>query len=470
AQNPPENPPSVHNCDCSHISDRTDARDAETNESESADTHPSAHPDQASLKTEWSSQADGADTTASDERADDDATPSPRLMNCEREALDGLLELGIEDIDRAAKIARQGGDVHTAIFEGLTRDKERQWKVAALLDRGDVRHALRLATCGRQSVQLQCGCCESEENYLPVTCDSRLCSDCQDRKVGQNIEKYENRVKGMDNPVMLTLTEKNFRDPVRGRRTVMEDLAAFRRRTIPFEGTTTRETDDGETVRKSWCWWNGADVDDVDPDLEQWKVKLQEQGKHDLVRRLQQQYVNYEYEDITGTHVGRNIPLDELTNGGIYGIDIKQQGPMRFHVHAHVLIDMAYVPQAAISAVWEDITGDACVVDVRSIYDRAERQNAAEALAETVGYAVKPPEFEELEEELEFVKAAKGCPTVHPFGDLHGLGSPDGPGLICADCERMPQEWMYLGTVEERRDTVGKSWETDRGMDPPDEQ
>jgi hypothetical protein len=390
-------------------------------------------------------------------------------MECERDALEGLLELGIEDIDRAAKIARQGGDVHTAIFEALTREQERQWKVAALLDRGDVRHALRLATCGQQSVQLQCGCCESEDNYLPVTCDSRLCPDCQDRKVGQNIEKYENRVKGMDNPVMLTLTEKNFRDPVAGRRQVMEDLAAFRRRTIPFEGTTTRETDDGETVEKSWCWWQGADVDDVDPDLEQWKVKLQEQGHHDLVRRLQSEYVNYEYEDITGTHVGRNIPLDELTNGGIYGIDIKQQGPLQFHVHAHVLVDMAYVPQAAISAVWEDITGDACVVDVRSIYDRAERQEAAEALAETVGYAVKPPEFEELEEELEFVKAAKGCPTVHPFGDLHGLGSPDGPGLICADCERMPQEWMYLGTVEERRETVGKSWETDRGMDPPEE-
>jgi hypothetical protein len=272
----------------------------------------------------------------------------------------------------------------------------------------------------------------------------------------------------METPVHLTLTKKNYADPVTGREEMIEDLGKLRRKTIPFEGETVRETEDGETVRKSWSWWDGADVEDFEGDHEQWKVKLQAQGRHDLVRRLQREYVDYEYTNITGTHVGRNIPFDELHDGGLYGVDIKQQDWGRYHIHAHVVIDLAYVPQAALAAAWEEVTGGACVVDVRSIYDREGSENAAEALSETVGYAVKPPEFESLEDEVEYVTAAKGSPSVHPFGKLHG-NSADVDGLICANCELEPVEWRYCGTVDERRDTVGKAWETDRGKDPPGE-
>jgi hypothetical protein len=417
----PENPPSLDNCERSPISAETGATDSETVD----------------------------------------------LSEAEREELQMVVAMGVDDVGRAVDIVtagRYGAD--SAIHAALGREKERQWKVLSLLERGDPSHAFRLATCGKRSVQLQCGCCESEDNYVPVSCDSRLCPDCQDSKIGQNIGKYEDRVREMETPVLLTLTEENFSDPIEGRETMMEDLGRLRRRTIPFEGSTRRETEDGEIVEKSWCWWNGTGLEDIDEDQEQWKIKLQAQGRYDLVRRLQTQYVNYEYEDITGTHVGRNIPFEELYDGGIYGIDIKQQGPFEYNVHAHVLIDMAYVPQAALSAVWEDITDGACVVDVRTIYNRQQRENVAEALAETVGYAVKPPEFEDLDDELAFVQAAKGCPTVHPFGSLHGSGSQDGY-LICADCEQIPREWHYAGTIDGTHDTMGKTWETDRGMDPP---
>jgi hypothetical protein len=282
------------------------------------------------------------------------------------------------------------------------------------------------------------------------------------------VGKYVDAVFDMNQPMFWTVTTKNVSDPVAERDEMVESLAKLRRRTIPTEGSVTREAADGEgTVTKSWSWWDGAGVDDIKENHTQWKVKLQESGQHDLVRRLQREYVNYEYETITGTHVGKNIPMGELIDGGLYGIDVKQVGPMEWNVHAHILVDSAYIPQAALSAVWEDITGDP-VVDVRRIYERGSEQSVRDALQETVGYAVKPPEFEDLDDELEYIEDAKGCPDVHPFGDLHGAGDSDAGALRCSNCELTPHEWEYGGLVDEALDNMGKGWEdADRGKDPP---
>jgi hypothetical protein len=403
--------------------------------------------------------------------SDDSEVETDKLYQPEREALPLLFQMGVEDTERVHSIVAGGGDRLTAIYAALERDQERQWKVLSLLDRGDVSHAVRLASCGRRSIQLTCpehaGGCGCEDNYVPMHCDSRLCPDCQDRKVGQNIEKYRQAVFDMDNPTFWTLTVENCEDPVAGRQEMMEALGKLRRRTIPFEGEVERESDDGSTVTKSWSWWEGTRPGDIEKNHTQWKIELQSNGQHDLVRRLQREYVNYEYTNITGTHVGRNIPMDELTDGGIYGIDIKQKGVFEYNVHAHVLIDSSYIPQAALSAAWEDITGDP-VVDTRRIYDRSEKESVAKVLMETVGYAVKPPQFEELDDELEFVQAAKGCPTVHPFGSLHGTGSSSGGMLLCSSCEQSPRSWEYNGICDEALDTMGKGWETDRGKDPPE--
>jgi len=153
-------------------------------------------------------------------------------------------------------------------------------------------------------------------------------------------------------------------------------------------------------------------------------------------------------------------------SGGIYAIDIRQVDSSEYNVHLHAVVDSPYIPQAALSAVWEDITGDP-VVDVRRIYDRG-KESLQEALQETVGYAVKPPEFETLDDEIGFVQATKGAPLVHPFGSLHGSAEDGAGDLLCARCENTPAWWNYLGMVADRRDNMGKAWEVDGDRPPPE--
>lgn len=367
---------------------------------------------------------------------------------------------GVEDVERAARLVRGGGDRHTALLEVAQRDQKRREKVVALLDAGEVAHALRVATCGRRSVELLCpedaGGCGADQNFVPISCGSRICRDCQDKRLGEEINKWKEEVRGMDHPTLSTYTIENVSDPAKGRAAILGALGRLRSRTIPFEGETVR---DG--ARKRWCWWR----DGGEP-AQRWKVKLQEAGEHDLARRLQEEYVFYEWEDVTGYHRGRNIPFDEVVSGGLIGVDVKQKGPDEFNVHAHVVEDMAWIPQPALSSVWEDLTGSP-VVDVRRIYDRSE-SGAVDALKEVLGYALKPPEFEDLEAEIEFVKTTKGCPMVHPFGELHGNAAEVGQLLRCAHCDGVPLWWDYLGIVDGRHDNMGKDWDGNRGKDPPD--
>lgn len=384
----------------------------------------------------------------------------------ERQALQAALRLGVEDMDRAARLAAGGGDRLTALWAALERERDRQEKVLALLERDEVGHALRLATCGRRSVQLECpelaGGCGHDQNYVPIHCDSRLCPDCAKRRTGQNIEKYAGSVAGMDHPSLITLTIENVPDAVEGRERLIEAFGRFRRRTVPPSGSTVRETADGDRVRKRWCWSVGSEAEAADP----WKSHLLEAGEHELARSLERRYVRREWTDATGTHRGRNIPMDELLQGGLYAVDVKEKETGRYNVHAHVLADVPYIPQAALASVWEDLTG-APVVDIRRIYDRSGEGIEA-ALAETVGYATKAPEFESVGSAVEFATETKGSALVHPFGSLHGASEAVEGYLSCARCEVSPAWWNYQGVVEDRIDNMGTANGPDGDRPPPE--
>lgn len=429
------------------------------------DDTPKNHPSLATCErssTPGASAASAADAPVSVSGSD---APGPaadlfdQLTEPEAAALPIVFRLGVDDVDRAVRLVRGGGDRLTALYEVMGRDEERIQKVLALLERDEVGHAVRLATCGRRSVQLECppiaGGCGFEENYVPISCGSRLCPDCTNDNMGRLIEKWKPAVAGMDYPTFGTFTIQNVKDPAKGRDAVVGAFGRLRQRTIPFEGETVRE---GATKR--WCWWR-----DGGRPSERWKVRLQEAGAHELVRHLEDRYVRHEWEDVTGRHRGRNIPFKELVKGGLYAVDVKQKGPEEFNVHLHVVMDSPYIPQAALSSVWEDLTGDP-VVDVRRIYDQTG-DGIEDALAETVAYAVKSPEFETVEDSVEFATEMKGKALVHPFGSLHGAASDTGGMLHCAECGNTPSWWNYQGFVDHAIDNMGKGWETDRGKDPP---
>ena len=408
-------------------------------------------------------------------------TLSRGLTRTEVDALSIVFRLGVKDIDRAARLV-SSADRRTALQYALKReDPERVAKVLALLDREEVGEATRLASCGLRSIQLECpaesgdwhkpdaGGCGSKNNFVPMHCGSRLCPDCNKRRIGKLVNRYESVVRSWEDPAFGTFTIENVRasgveEIARGVDAVTGGFGRLRRRTIPSKGETVRKSVDGGEVRKRWVW--ALQDDGGEPVDEYWKSRLLEGGKHDLVRRLEQRYVRAEYEQLGVRKVGKNIPFDELVRSTIYSVDVKQVGETEFNIHLHALMDAAYIPQVALSSVWEDITGSP-VVDIRRIYDRSE--GVKDALLETVAYACKPPEFEDTETAIDYHLAMKGRRYVQTTGELHGNAPPSASGLLrCAECDRTPLWWNYAGIVEGRFDNMGKVHECDSDRPPPE--
>lgn len=319
-----------------------------------------------------------------------------------------------DDLDRMPRALE-------AIQAALGRSRERQEKVIALVQEGEIAHAERLATCRRRSVQMECpedfgaGGCGSTDNYVPINCDSRLCPDCMKRQMGQKAGKYEPVVEDWDHPTMIRLSLDHRVEPEDLERAVDALRGAhgrLRRRKVPPSG-------DG------WTW-------------QEWKRSLRRIGELELARRWQKRYVEQ----------GRWIPMDEIVPSALYGIDIKQGRDGTLNVHMHVIAECPWLPQAALSAVWDDLT-DAPVVDIRRV-DGSEEG----ALMEVIGYAAKAPEFESVDDQLGYLMALKGSKLVQPVGALHGNAPDVDAMLMCGDCGMSPKWWNYLGTVDGQYNTV----------------
>ena len=330
-------------------------------------------------------------------------------------------------------------DAREAIQASLSRSRDRQEKVLALVEEGEAAHAKRLAMCGRQSVELQCsgfdGC--GTKNYVPITCDSRLCSDCAAKQQGRAVGRYGSVVEDWSHPTMLRVSLPERVETADLEEAVDDLRDAFgrlRRRVID---------PNGEHQGKRWVWSN----DGGEPADHYWKTMLQASGERRLAKRLEMKYVKQ----------GRGIPMDELMRAGFYGIDIKEKEDGRLNVHMHVLADVPYLPQAALAELWDDLMG-APVVDVRRVEERGERDLESAAM-EVVGYAAKAPEFESLENQVAYLKTLKGSKLVQPFGDLHGNTPQQDVHLFCNHCERSPTldwdvEWSYNGVVDGNYETA----------------
>ena len=361
------------------------------------------------------------------------------------ENLQDFLRLGVEDVDRAAKLAQEaaGTSVCTHLYQS---DEERRETALALIEQGEVSHASRYATCGHTSVQLECpdefgaGGCGCSDNYVPITCSSPLCEECARQRAARMVEKYGPVVQGMDDPTALTLTIENVDDPGKGAEAIKGAFGRFRRRVVPTEGSH------GD---KPWCWWR----DDGEPSF-RWRPKLDDE----IARRWDREYHQQ----------GKGVPMDEILKGGLYGIDIKQKGPNEYNVHLHIIVDMHFCPQPALAAVWEDVSG-APVLDVRRIYQQGEK-NVETAVLETVWYALKPPEFESVEDAAAWFAENKGSRQCQPFGELHGNTPDDLPiRLICNGCGKTPAWWNFEGTHHQRLDNMETAIGEYDGDRPPPE-
>lgn len=360
---------------------------------------------------------------------------STSLATCEKiPTISGTISESGGSVPETADEVGYISDATEAIRLSISRDRRRQRKVLELIKQNEVAHAKRLVNCGRQSVELECGDC-GESNYVPIHCDSPLCPECGNRKMGRVAGRYAGEVAGWDHPTMLRLSlpDRVEADEASISRAVDALRGAFgrlRRRKIPPNG-------DG---------WN----------FEALAANLKKVGERDLAARLRTQYINR----------GRWIPVEELLRGGFYAVDVKQKEDGRLNIHLHVLADCAWFPQAALSALWDDLM-DAPVVDVRRVYGRGEG-DAEDAVMEAVGYAAKPPEYESVEDEVAYYRALKGSKLVQPFGDLHG-NTPDSEKLRCDGCENVPLlGWEYLGVLDEVLGATGSAPDGDRP--PPREE
>jgi len=127
--------------------------------------------------------------------------------------------------------------------------------------------------------------------------------------------------------------------------------------------------------------------------------------------------------------------------GGVYSIEFTWSPEANWHVHIHVFLNGQYVPQAEISKVWKQITGDSDVVWI----------TARGSMREVLKYVLKPANFTERmsgasDEDVaaaldDFLGVIGGKHLIAPWGDAWGLsfrelsGFGDRATRQCPECD-----------------------------------
>lgn len=110
----------------------------------------------------------------------------------------------------------------------------------------------------------------------------------------------------------------------------------------------------------------------------------------------------------------------ESVQGGFYVVEVTlNQRTHQWHAHLHMLADGDFIAQAKLAHVWEQVTGDSRIVDIRAVPDRDK------AVSYLTTYLAKPANVERWPPDAvrEYAEALHGKRLVHTFGSHHAAKS-----------------------------------------------
>ena len=124
------------------------------------------------------------------------------------------------------------------------------------------------------------------------------------------------------------------------------------------------------------------------------------------------------------TKLRRRKPFNRLLKGGIYAIEANPHEDGTWNVHIHILCEAKYIPQHYLSRVWQEITGDSYVVDVRRAYSpKKGLKYLLEYLAKGPANTKNPWPVEAI---VRYLEVLEGVRLIQVFGVLLGSGEEEG--------------------------------------------
>lgn len=107
----------------------------------------------------------------------------------------------------------------------------------------------------------------------------------------------------------------------------------------------------------------------------------------------------------------------QYIRGGLYVVEITWNARTeQWHPHLHVVCDGQYWPQNRIADLWEEITGDSRIVDIRAVHSR---EHVARYVSKYVSKCHTPKGVSPARL-VEWCESVHGLRMVQTFGHLHG--------------------------------------------------
>ncbi len=143
----------------------------------------------------------------------------------------------------------------------------------------------------------------------------------------------------------------------------------------------------------------------------------------------------------------RNTTVKKSLRGGVWFFQITYNSDRKqWHPHLHVAIDSDYIAHSYLSSLWNQITGDSKVVDIRTIKDKSEA-------AKYIGrYVSRPMNIQSLDSDsrLELFFSLEGRRFYGSFGNARGYRF---SGVI----DVKSREWLAAGAVSWHSANVGSN-------------